>query len=334
MTPTKMACNLGAAATPHAHDDEHDGHEHHHDHAPEVSETSERRVFWVMVLTGVFMVAEAAGGMISAALALLADAGHMLTDSLAILLAYLALGFATRPPTARKTYGWYRLEVLAALVNGVTLVVMSLFIFWEAYDRLIAPPEVATGMMLVVATIGLLANALGLMFLSGHHHSLNMRGAYLHVLGDLLSSVAVVAGGVFMWVTGNFLADPILSVLIGVIIVASAYRLLHESVDVLLEAIPRGMNLEEVGLAIAEMEGVLGAHDLHIWSLTSGMHALSCHVEVRFDTLGESDALLGRINEMLRERFTITHTTIQMESEEYRRSAPIHWNLSDQGKVQ
>ena len=243
-------------------------------------------------------------------------------------------GFATRPPTQRKTYGWYRLEVLAALVNGVTLVVMSLFIFWEGYERIFEPPEVSTGTMLFVATIGLIANAFGLMFLSGHHGSLNMRGAYLHVLGDLLSSVAVVAGGVFMWITGNYLIDPILSILIGVIIIIGAYRLLRESVDVLLEAIPAGMELEEVGVAIAKLDGIIGVHDLHIWSLTSGMPALSCHVEVRLGSLTECDALLGRVNQLLRDEFSITHTTIQVESEDYRRSAPIHWNLPGSEKVQ
>jgi cobalt-zinc-cadmium efflux system protein len=185
-----------------------------------------------------------------------------------------------------------------------------------------------------VAAIGLVANAVGLAFVSGHGGSLNMRGAYLHVLGDLLSSVAVVAGGVFMWLTGNYLIDPILSVLIGAIIIFGAYRLLRESVDVLLEAIPRGMELEDVGTAIAEVDGVIGVHDLHVWSLTSGMNAMSCHVEVRTATLAESDALLGRINDLLRHRFSITHTTIQMESEDYRRSAPIHWNLPGSDKVQ
>jgi cobalt-zinc-cadmium efflux system protein len=154
------------------------------------------------------------------------------------------------------------------------------------------------------------------------------------VLGDLLSSVAVVAGGVFMALTGTYLVDPILSVLIGLIIIAGAYRLLRESVDVLLEAIPRGMELEEIGTAIAHVDGVLGVHDLHVWSLTSGMHALSCHVEVSAETRAECDALLGRVNDMLRQRFSITHTTIQMESEHYRRSAPIHWNLSGSDKVQ
>lgn len=317
-------------------------HGHTHSHAdgsgPQSTgrhRAAERRGLSITLgLTAAILVAEVVGGYLSNSLALLADAGHMLTDVLAIALAYLALGFATRPPTDSKTYGWYRLEVLAALVNGVTLVVMSLFIFWEAYDRFFEPPDISTGTMLLVATIGLVANAVGLVFLSGHGGSLNMRGAYLHVLGDLLSSVAVVAGGVFMLLTGNYLVDPILSVLIGVIIIFGAYRLLREAVDVLLEAIPSGMELEDVGTAIAEVDGVIGVHDLHVWSLTSGMNAMSCHVEVRTSTLAESDALLGRINELLRSEFSITHTTIQMESEDYRRSAPIHWNLPRTDQVQ
>ncbi len=313
-------------------------HDHGHGHGNDVTgrrRGAERRgLRMTLLITALILVAEVVGGYLSNSLALLADAGHMLTDVLAIALAYAALGFATRPPTERKTYGWYRLEVLAALINGVTLVVMSLFIFWEAYKRMLEPPDVATGTMLVVAVVGLVANAFGLFFLHGHGGSLNMRGAYLHVLGDLLSSVAVVAGGVFMAFTGIYLVDPVLSVLIGVIIIFGAYRLLRESVDVLLEAIPRGMELEEVGNAIARVEGVVGVHDLHIWSLTSGLHALSCHVEVRTDTLAQSDALLGRINDMLRNRFSVTHTTIQMESEDYRRWAPIHWNLSGSDQVQ
>ena len=211
------------------------GHNHSlgHGGGPDSSgrhRAAERRGLSVTLgLTAAILVAEVIGGYLSNSLALLADAGHMLTDVLAIALAYLALGFATRPPTDSKTYGWYRLEVLAALVNGVTLVVMSLFIFWEAYDRFFEPPDISTGMMLLVAAIGLVANAVGLAFLSGHGGSLNMRGAYLHVLGDLLSSVAVVAGGIFMWLTGNYLIDPILSVLIGAIIIFGAYRLLRES---------------------------------------------------------------------------------------------------------
>ena len=315
-------------------------HTHSHSNGSRSDSTGRHRIAerrgWriTLMLTAVILVAEVIGGYLSNSLALLADAGHMFTDVLAVGLAYLALGLAIRPATESKTYGWYRLEVLAALVNGVTLVVMSLFIFWEAYERFFEPPEISTGTMLVVATIGLFANSLGLVFLSGHGGSLNMRGAYLHVLGDLLSSVAVVAGGLFMLLTGNYLVDPILSILIGLIIIFSACRLLRESVDVLLEAIPSGMELEEVGRAIAEIEGVIGVHDLHIWSLTSGMNAMSCHVEVRTTTLVESDTLLTRINELLRHQFAITHTTIQVESEDYRRSAPIHWDLRGEGKVQ
>jgi cobalt-zinc-cadmium efflux system protein len=322
----------------HAHGHSHEHGHHDHGHGPDA--TGRRRkeerhgLKMALVLTTVILIAEIFGGVVSNSLALLADAGHMFTDALAIALAYAALGFAMRPPTARKSYGWYRLEVLAALVNGVTLVVMSLFIFWEAYERMMDPPEVATGTMLVVAVIGLVANGFGLFFLHGHGGSLNMRGAYLHVLGDLLSSVAVVAGGVFMAFTGVYLIDPILSVLIGVIIIAGAYRLLRESVDVLLEATPSGIDFEEVGNALARMDGVIGVHDLHIWCLTSGLNALSCHVEVDTETLTETDALLGNINHLLRKQFSITHTTIQMESEDYRRSAPIHWNLSGSDQVQ
>jgi cobalt-zinc-cadmium efflux system protein len=313
---------------------------HSHGHGGAADSTGRHRIAErrglriTLMLTVAILVAEVVGGYLSNSLALLADAGHMLTDVLAVALAYLALGFATRPPTDSKTYGWYRLEVLAALVNGVTLVVMSLFIFWESYERFFEPPEISTGTMLAVAIIGLLANSAGLVFLSGHGGSLNMRGAYLHVLGDLLSSVAVVAGGVFMLLTGNYLVDPILSVLIGLIIIFGAYRLLRESVDVLLEAIPSGIELEDVGRGIAEVKGVIGVHDLHVWSLTSGMNALSCHVEVRTTTLAESDALLRQINELLRREFSITHTTIQVESEDYRRSAPIHWDLPGADKVQ
>ena len=286
-----------------------------------------RRLLMTLTLTAAILIAELIGGYLSNSLALIADAGHMFTDALAIGLAYLALGFAMRPATVKKTYGWYRLEILAALVNGVTLVVISLFIFWEAYERLMEPPEVAIGTMLFVATIGLAANALGLVFLSGHDASLNMRGAYLHVLGDLLSSVGVLAGGLVMWVTGNYIVDPLLSGAIGVVIVIGAYRLVREAVDVLLEATPVGMDLRAVGEAVAGVDGVEGVHDLHIWSLTSGLHALSCHVEVKTDNLAQADAILDRINSMLQARFDLTHTTIQIESESYKEHGLVHWRL-------
>jgi len=312
----------------------------HANHAPSGPSGGRRRaderrgLLKALALTSTILVAEVVGGFLSNSLALLADAGHMLTDALALALSYLALGLATRPATPHKTYGWYRLEIFAALINGVTLVVISLFIFWEAYERFMEPPEVATGTMLAIATIGLLANALGLRFLSGHGASLNLRGAYLHVLGDLLSSVGVIIGGVLMWITGNFLIDPLLSIVIGIVIIASAYRLLRESVDVLLEGTPVGLDLALVEAALVTVEGVEGVHDLHVWSLTSAVNALSCHVEVKTETLTAADALLDRIRSVLQERFDISHTTIQIESESYKQKGLVYWKLPDSEEVQ
>jgi cobalt-zinc-cadmium efflux system protein len=285
-----------------------------------------------LALTSAILVAEVVGGFISNSLALLADAGHMLTDVLALALAYVALGLATRPATPHKTYGWYRIEILAALINGVTLVVIALVIFWEAYGRFKEPPEVATVTMLAIATIGLVANAVGIRFLSGHGHSLNLRGAYLHMLGDLLSSVGVIIGGLIMWQTGNFVVDPLLSAAIGVVIIVSAYRLLRESVDVLLEGTPVGLDLGAVEEALRTLEGVEGVHDLHVWSLTSGVNALSCHVEVKAEALAGVDAILDRIRSLLQERFEISHTTIQIESESYKQRGLVYWNLEKSGE--
>jgi len=282
-----------------------------------------------LVTTTVILVAEAVGGWLSNSLALMADAGHMLSDALALVLAYAAIALAERPATRSKTYGWYRLEILAALLNGVVLVVISVFIVWEAYERILHPPEVGIPLMLVIAAVGLVANVLGLFFLSGHHHSLNMRGAYLHVLGDLLSSVGVVIGGLAMWATGAMWVDPLLSVLISLVIVAGAWRLLKESVDVLLEATPAGIDHEEVENRIRALDGVLGVHDLHIWCLTSGLNALSCHVEVKQESLSRCDSLLDAIRHIAREDFSIGHVTVQIEPEGYKSRQMIHWRLPE-----
>lgn len=317
-------------------------HPHRHPHAdPDGSAAAgsaarrerrdERRgLLLALATTSVILVAEAVGGVLSNSLALLADAGHMLHDALALVLAYGALTLATRPATPAKTYGWYRLEILAALINGVALVVISLFILWEAYERFLEPLQVQTGLMMAVAVVGLGANALGLFFLSGHGHSLNVRGAYLHVLGDLLSSLGVVAGGAIMWATGAYWVDPLLSGLIAVVIVAGAWSLLRESVDVLLEATPASIEFAAVEAAIREVDGVEGVHDLHIWSLTSGVHSLSCHVEVRQELLTDTETLLDAVRHVLRRRFTIDHTTIQIEPEHYKSRRAIHWHAPGQ----
>jgi cobalt-zinc-cadmium efflux system protein len=305
-------------------------HTHGHHAAPGQGRerSAERRgLLLAIVTTAVILVAEAVGGWLSNSLALLADAGHMLSDVLALILAYAALSFAERPATRTKTYGWYRLEILAALLNGVLLVVISLFIVWEAYERLLAPPVVDVQLMIVIAIIGLVANALGLYFLSGHNHSLNMRGAYLHILGDLLSSVGVVIGGVAMWATGAFWVDPLLSVLISFVIVVGAWRLLRESVDVLLEATPAGIDYHDVEDRIADLQGVVGVHDLHIWSLTSGINALSCHVEVEEELLPRCQEVLDAIRHIASREFGISHVTVQIEPEDYKRRQVVHWHL-------
>lgn len=310
----------------HAHGHAHGGH----GHGGSRERGAERRgLMAALVTTSVILLAEAVGGWLSNSLALMADAGHMLHDALALGLAYAALMFATRPATHEKTFGWYRLEILAALVNGVALVVISLVIVWEAWERWVEPQAVETGLMMGVALVGLAANAVGLFFLSGHGHSLNMRGAYLHVLGDLLSSVAVVVGGAVMWFTGAYWIDPLLSALIAVVIVFGAWRLLRESVDVLLEATPAGIDYHEVADAIREVGGVTGVHDLHIWSLTSGMYSLSCHVEVSDDRLVALEDLLDDVRMLLKDRFAIDHTTIQIEPEDYKRRAAVHWHIGE-----
>jgi len=313
-------------------------HSHQHPHggvaASGRQRTSERRgLTLALVTTSVILVVEFVGGWLSNSLALLADAGHMLSDALALLLAYLAVSFATRPATRRKTYGWHRLEILAALANGVVLVVISGFIGWEAYERLLEPPAVDTPLMMAVAVVGLVANGLGLFFLSGHTHSLNLRSAYLHVLGDLLSSVAVVIGGVVMLATGAYWVDPALSALIAAIIVVGAWRVLRESVDVLLEATPAGIEYGEVETAISSLDGVEGVHDLHIWSLTSGVNALSCHVEVKQERLVECEGILDAVRLVVHERFGIGHTTVQIEPEGYKSRQPIRWQVSEGSHV-
>jgi cobalt-zinc-cadmium efflux system protein len=295
----------------HCHD--HDDH-HRHRHTPD--RTNERRRLAVTVgLTALIMVAEVLGGLWSHSLALLSDAGHMLADVVAQALALTALVIATRPADARRTYGWYRIEILAALVNGVVLFALAGGILWQATQRLSAPVEVHTGLMLVVGAIGLLVNLAGTWVLSGLR-SLNARAAYLHVLLDTLSSVAVIAGGVVMLMAhGMYWVDPLLSIVIGLLILYNAYRLVREAVDVLLETVPRGIDLAGVTHAIDGVDGVSEVHDLHIWTITSGLYALSAHIVVLPAHEAGRDILLNRVKEMLLRDFSIAHTTLQIESE-------------------
>lgn len=296
----------------HEHEHEH-AHGHVHDH---VSAGGRKGLLIALTITLFMMIAEIIGGILSNSLALLSDAGHMFTDTLALALSFFAMKFAEMPATEKKTFGFYRLEILAALLNGVTLVLISLYIIYEAYQRILNPQPVAGTLMLVVAVIGLAANIIGALFLMKHHETnLNIRGAFLHIIGDAVSSVGVIIGGVIILYTGWFLIDPILSILIALGIIAGAVGLVSESVSVLLESAPSHINIATVAEEIAKIDGVREAYHVHVWTITSGVYALSAHVIIDDQPVSGSRVLLDAIRQRLTERFKIMHSTIQLECE-------------------
>lgn len=266
------------------------------------------------------MIAEIVGGLAANSLALLADAGHMFSDAAALGLSLFAIWNAQRAATSKQTYGFYRTEILAALANGATLVGVSIFIFYEAYQRFRQPPEVQGWLMMMIAIGGLLINLVSLWLLrGGREHNLNVRGAWLHVLTDALGSLGAVTAGVLIWAFGWRLADPAISVVIGVLVVYSSWHLLVESVSVLMEGAPRGIDVDEIREALAAIPGVLEVHDLHVWSITTGLDSLSAHL-VTSD--GQAHAcLLADVRAMLHRRFGIDHVTIQIEPEDFEERA-------------
>lgn len=294
------------------------GHAHSHSpgrtHGGGYGAQHRKRLAIVLVLVTVYMVAEVIGGLLTNSLALLADAGHMLSDAAALALSLFAIWIAQKPATPRHTYGYYRTEILAALVNGATLVAISLYIFVEAYQRIGQPPEVQGGMMMAIATGGLLINLLGLWILnSGRNESLNVRGAWLHVLTDALGSVGAITAGGLIWAFGWYWADPVASVAIGVLVLYSSWALLRETVAVLMEGAPGHIDVDEVRNEIRAVPGVQAVHDLHVWTITSGMVALSGHVVVGEEGFGQE--ILRRVRSVLHDRFGIDHSTIQLEQE-------------------
>jgi cobalt-zinc-cadmium efflux system protein len=266
----------------------------------------------VLAMTASFTACEVVGGLLTGSLALLADAGHMLSDNLSLGLALFAAWLSGRPETPEKSFGYKRAEILAALANGVTLVAISIWIFIEAYSRLREPSEILGGPMLAVAALGLVVNAAGAMILSrSAGENLNARGALRHVIADALGSVGVIAAALVIIFTGWRYADPLVSVVIGALILASSWSLLRDSTNVLLEATPRDMDAEEVGSKMAGAEGVTEVHDLHIWTITSGFPALSAHVLV-----GQSEDCHARrreLEDLLAREYGISHTTLQVD---------------------
>ncbi|MCZ6625386.1 MAG: cation diffusion facilitator family transporter [Deltaproteobacteria bacterium] len=277
--------------------------------------TETRRLTSALVITSVYFVAEVVGGLLTNSLALLSDAGHMFSDIAALGLSLFAFQMARRPATTKRSYGYHRLEILAALINGLTLWLIVGVIFHEAYRRFLDPPEVHSVGMLVVASIGLMVNiAAGAILYGSRQGSLNVRGAFLHVLGDTLGSVGAVAAGLIMLLTGWYLADPLISIFIGLLILYTSWSLIKESVNILMQSVPREIDVEELQRAVEKVSGVIKVHDLHVWAVTSGVFTLSAHAVVN----GKEDShqVLNEIEGILRDRFKIEHTTIQLETED------------------
>jgi len=275
-----------------------------------------RQLAVTFVLTSTYFFVEVAGGILTNSLALLADAAHMLTDVGGLGLALFASWMAQRKAPPAKTYGYYRLEILAALANALALFAISGYILYEAYRRFSRPPEVASLPMLLVAAVGLGVNAFGIWNLRrGARESLNLQGAFLEVVSDALGSLGVIAAGLIMLVTGWYYADPIFSVVIGLFVLPRTWRLLAQAVDVLLEGAPARIDMAALRRALLEVEGVAGVHDLHVWTITSGIEALTAHVVLTEGTArGDSNGVLAKLTALLKEQFGIDHTTIQLET--------------------
>jgi cobalt-zinc-cadmium efflux system protein len=305
------------------------GHPHGHSHGNGQTGTGRhrRRLVIVLAITAAVFVVEVLGGLISGSLALLADAAHMLTDSAGLIIALLGASLATRAANARRTFGLQRAEVLAALLNALLLVGVSVWVLIQAVDRFQEPGRIDTGLMLLVAVVGAVANTAGLLILRrGQAESLNLRGAYLEVLGDLAGSVAVIVAAVLITVTGWTRFDALASLVIFALIVPRAWSLLRDVVDVLLEATPRGVDLDEVRRHILDVRGVVDVHDLHAWTITSGVPVLSAHVVVDDACIerGQTGLVLDRLGECLQGHFDVEHCTFQLEPVGHRDHESAH----------
>lgn len=280
-----------------------------------------RNLAWALGLTLTYLIAEVIGAFVTGSLALLADAAHMLTDVGGLGLALLAIRFAARPATPQKTYGYLRAEILSALLNAVVLLVLTIYILLEAYERFTNPPDVLSWPMLIVAVIGLAVNLVSMRLLSGGSSaSLNVQGAYFEVLSDMLGSLGViVAALVIMW-TGWTLADPIIGALIGLFIVPRTWRLISQAVHILLEGVPPNVDLRLLETALKEIPGIKAAHDLHVWTITSGLDSMSGHIVVT--DMGESPRVLRAVRETMKDKFGLEHVTVQIEDEKMRGQEP------------
>lgn len=293
---------------------DHHGHHHGHHHHGINREGNKKGLTIALIITFSIMIMEFVGGLITNSLALLSDAGHMLSDSSSLLLSLIAFWFAAKPPSANKTYGYYRFEILAAFFNGITLFVMAGWIIYEAYGRFFEPPTVSSGTMIWIASIGLIANLLSAYFLmkkGNVEENVNVKSAYLHVIGDALGSLGAIVAGLVMLFFEWYIADPIISVIVALLILKSAWGVLKTTIHILMEGTPITIDQKKVKEVLLSIEGVKDIHDLHIWTITSGLDSLTCHVLIK-DGVDEQDILQQAIKQ-IETNFGITHTTIQVE---------------------
>ncbi|WP_394189469.1 cation diffusion facilitator family transporter [Paenisporosarcina quisquiliarum] len=292
---------------------------HNHNHGSDQREGNKKGLIIALTITTGIMVLEFFGGIITNSLALLSDSGHMLSDASSLALSLVAIRFASRPPSPTKTYGYYRFEILAALFNGLTLFLISGFIIYEAIQRFNEPPSVSSGTMILIAIIGLIANILSAVTLikkADVKSNINLRSAYLHIVGDALGSVGAIIAGIVMLVFDWYIADPIISVLVALLILKSAWGVLTQSIHILMEGTPPSLNKTEIQELLTGIDDVLDVHDLHIWTITSGMDSLSCHMTISDN--GNEQIILQKAIHLVRERYEIEHTTIQIEKSTFK----------------
>ena len=279
----------------------------------------QRRLKIALVLVFFVMCVEVVGGLMAHSLALLGDAAHMLTDALALGLSLVALTIASQPSTRTKTFGYHRVEILAALANGILLLLMALGILWEAYHRFMQPQEVHSLVVISVAAVGLATNLCVLYFLkdpvhNAHNHDLNLKGAFYHVIGDSLASVAVILGGVAMWITQWYALDSIIAGVVALVLIWGAQTIIRDSFHILLEGVPKEINIQEVKKELTSLPAIRDIHELHVWSICSNIYALSTHALVNDQKVNQVETILKDIESLLKDKFNITHSTVQFES--------------------
>jgi cobalt-zinc-cadmium efflux system protein len=285
-----------------------------HSHFGEIARQTGTRLAIALAITLAFVVVEAVAGWYSNSLALLSDAAHNLTDVFALALSWIAIRLSQRPSSARHTYGFHRAGILVALVNSLTLILMSFWIFYEAYQRLASPPEMQPGVLVVVGALALGVNlGTAMLIRAGSQHDLNLRSAFIHLMGDVFSTAGAMLAGVVILITGWYWLDALVSILIGILILWNAWKILHETVDILLESTPRDVDLGQLVIDMRSVEGVRGVHDLHVWSINQSLRTLSAHIVTDDQAISAGVALQRGLNELLASRYGIAHATLQLE---------------------